>query len=109
MVFNGCNHMINGTLYASNLCPKCRGKNYYKDIAFDNNGHAILCDKEIKLQQEVLKIVDDPKFGNKFHQLWKISKKKSKTWHTTTSALMFHLCSLRRFSKLSVSWQSLRN
>ena len=70
LVFNGCDHMINGTLYNSNLCPKCRGKNYYKDIAFDTNGHAILCEKEIKLQQEVLKILDDPKYGNKFHQEW---------------------------------------
>jgi hypothetical protein len=69
-VFNGCNHIIDGTRYSSNNCPKCFGKNYYKDIAFDVDGKAVLCEGEIKLQQEVLKIMDDPKGGNKFHKEW---------------------------------------
>ena len=69
-VFNACNHVVNGERYTQNTCPLCKGKSYYKDIAFDNNGKAVLCTGEIKLQQEILKIMDDPKGGNKFHINW---------------------------------------
>lgn len=69
-VFNGCNHIVNNVQYTSVTCPKCYGKNYYKDIAFDATGKAILCEGDIKFQQEVLKIMDDPKGGNKFHKEW---------------------------------------
>ena len=69
-VFNACNHVVNGERYTQDTCPLCRGKSYYKDIAFDNSGKAVLCTGEIKLQQEVLKIMDDPKGGNKFHPNW---------------------------------------
>jgi hypothetical protein len=69
-VFNACNHVINGVKHTSSSCPVCNGKSYYKDIAFDISGKVVLCTGELKLQQEILKIMDDPKFGNKFHQNW---------------------------------------
>lgn len=70
MIFNGCNHIVNDIKYVSNQCPLCFGRNYYKDIAFDTSGLAITCEGEIKLQQEVLKIMSDPKGGNIFHKDW---------------------------------------
>ena len=69
-VFNACNHVVDNVKYEYNRCPLCNGKSYYKDIAFDNSGKAVLCTGELKLQQEILKIMDDPKYGNKFHQEW---------------------------------------
>lgn len=69
-IFNGCDHIVNKEQYLPETCPRCFGYNYYYDIALDSKGHAITCNNEIKLQQEVLKIMNDRKFGNKFHLDW---------------------------------------
>ena len=35
MIFNLCDHMINGEKYNIEDCPLCKGKSYYYDIAFN--------------------------------------------------------------------------
>ena len=69
MLFTACNHIINNVHYEANLCPRCRGYSYYYDISF-NDGQVVTCEGDIKLQQEVLKIMNDMKNGNKFHTDW---------------------------------------
>lgn len=69
-IFNGCNHVVNEIKYEAGHCPRCFGYNYYYDISFDNCGNVITCNKDIKLQQEVLKIMNDEKRGNLFHPEW---------------------------------------
>ena len=69
-MFNACNHLVDGITYDSQLCPKCYGKGYYFDICFDKNGDAITSSDDIKLQQEMLKVLIDEKFSNPFHSDW---------------------------------------
>lgn len=69
-LFNGCNHIIDGIKYQPDQCPKCNGKNFYYDMHFDISGKVVTCSSSVKLQQEVLKIMNDKKFGNKFHTQW---------------------------------------
>lgn len=67
------------------MCPKCLGKGYYYDIGFNKAGEAVLCSGTIKLQQEMLKIINDiykdnvffPNWGSELHNL--IGTKLSKT------------------------------
>lgn len=66
MIFNLCDHIIDGEKYAKEDCPLCLGKDYYYDIAFNEKGLVEMCGDEIKLQQEVLKILTDIKGGNRF-------------------------------------------
>lgn len=68
--FNYCDHIINGTAYEQSQCARCSGKGYYLDISFDINGHAILSAGNIKLQQEMLKVILDKKHKNPFQPLW---------------------------------------
>lgn len=67
---NACNHIVNDVTYDIQLCPKCYGKGYYFDIYFDEKGEAVLSEDEIKLQQEMLKIIIDHKYDNLFHEEW---------------------------------------
>lgn len=69
-MFNGCNHVIDGKRYKLEDCPLCNGFGLYYDICFDREGQVITCSKSTKLQQEVLKIINDKKFANKFHKEW---------------------------------------
>lgn len=69
-MFNLCDHMVEGEYYGNTYCPKCYGKNYYYDMCFDRDGKIITATGEIKLQQEVLKIINDKKGGNKFFPEW---------------------------------------
>lgn len=69
-MFNACDHIVNGTQYKSQLCPKCYGKSYYLDVHFDINGEAVLTNGSIKLQQEMLKVILDQKYMNAFHPRW---------------------------------------
>jgi len=69
-IFNACNHIVNNKKYDIANCPRCWGKGYYYDISFDEQGETIVCNSEIKLQQEVLKIMNDAQFSNIFHQFW---------------------------------------
>lgn len=69
-LFTACNHVINGETYSPGECPRCYGVNYYYDLTFDNEGKIITTNGEIKLQQEVLKIMNDKKGGNKFFTEW---------------------------------------
>ena len=55
--FNMCNHIIDNKYYDLYACPRCYGKSYYIDICFDNAGEAVLAQGDIKLQQEILKII----------------------------------------------------
>lgn len=66
MIFNLCDHIIDGEKYTKEDCPLCLGKDYYYDIAFNEKGLVEMCEDEIKLQQEVLKILTDIKGGNRF-------------------------------------------
>ena len=67
MIFNACNHKIDRVEYPALECPLCKGKGFYYDIAYDQRGRIVTCDNEIKLQQEILKILNDIKGGNLFH------------------------------------------
>lgn len=69
-IFNGCDHVIDNVMYEYNTCPRCYGYDFYYDIALDLNGRVITCEKDTKLQQEVLKIMNDEKRGNLFHLDW---------------------------------------
>ena len=86
MIFNLCDHVVNGEEYDVQDCPLCKGHGYYYDIAFNQKGEIELCENSIKLQQEVLKILTDIKGGNRFfpnygNELTKdtIGKKKNAT------------------------------
>lgn len=68
--FNACDHIVNDKTYDIQLCPKCYGKGYYFDVYFDNVGEIITSEDEIKLQQEMLKVIIDHKFNNLFHEDW---------------------------------------
>lgn len=68
--FNACDHIVGDKTYDIQLCPKCYGKGYYFDIYFDNSGKVITSEDEIKLQQEMLKVIIDHKFRNLFHEEW---------------------------------------
>ena len=68
--FNACNHTVNNKVYDIQLCPKCYGKGWYFDIYFDESGEAITSSNEIKLQQEMLKVIIDHKLDNLFHEEW---------------------------------------
>ena len=67
MIFNACNHKIDRVEYPALECPLCKGKGFYYDIAYEQRGRIVTCDNEIKLQQEILKILNDIKGGNPFH------------------------------------------
>lgn len=69
-MFTACNHIVNGENYNYRECPRCYGVNYYYDLTFDNEGKVITTNGEIKLQQEVLKIMNDKKNGNMFFLDW---------------------------------------
>lgn len=69
-LFTACNHIVNDQKYSPSACPRCYGVNYYYDLTFDNEGKIITTSGEIKLQQEVLKIMNDKKGGNKFFTEW---------------------------------------
>lgn len=69
-MFNICDHIINGEYYGNTCCPRCYGKNYYYDMCFDNEGKIVTASGSIKLQQEVLKIMNDKKEGNIFFPEW---------------------------------------
>lgn len=69
-MFTACNHIVNGKKYSQGACPRCYGVNYYYDLSFDNDGQVITSTGGIKLQQEVLKIMNDKKGGNKFFKEW---------------------------------------
>ena len=69
-LFTLCDHYTGGKQYAPEKCPKCGGKGYYYDISYDLNGHAKLVTGTIKLQQEMLKIINDVKGNNIFFKRW---------------------------------------
>lgn len=69
-MFTACNHIVNNEKYESSECPRCWGVNYYYDLTFNNEGEIITTEGEIKLQQEVLKIMNDKKGGNMFFLEW---------------------------------------
>jgi len=69
-LFHQCDHYVGGKQYAAPLCPRCLGKGYYYDISFDGSGKAITTSGTIKLQQEVLKAVNDIREDNLFFPRW---------------------------------------
>jgi hypothetical protein len=69
-MFCQCDHYSNGKQYTYDLCPKCLGKGYYYDISFDSTGNPVLATGTIKLQQEVLKIINDERGNNLFFDRW---------------------------------------
>ena len=69
-LFNGCDHLVDGVTYDLQKCPKCYGKGYYFDLWFDKDGQVITASDDIKLQQEMLKVLIDTKFKNLFHTNW---------------------------------------
>jgi len=68
--FNACNHTVGGKTYDISICPKCAGKGWYFDIYFDKTGEVVVSEDEIKLQQEMLKVVIEHKNSNLFHEKW---------------------------------------
>jgi hypothetical protein len=68
--FNACSHIVNNKTYDIELCPKCLGKGWYFDVYFDDSGEAITSSDEIKLQQEMLKVIIDHKYANLFNEKW---------------------------------------
>jgi len=69
-IFCMCDHCVNGKRYIIERCPRCLSKGYYYDIMFDRTGKAILISGTLKLQQEVLKIINDEKGNNVFFPQW---------------------------------------
>ena len=69
-IFTACNHIVNDIQYQSQFCPRCYSKGYYFDIYFDNKGATVTTTGELKLQQEMLKVLIDQKQGNVFHEVW---------------------------------------
>lgn len=68
--FCACDHIVDNKNYTRETCPRCYGKGYYVDIYFDTTGEAVLATGNIKLQQEILKIMIDQKYLNQFHPNW---------------------------------------
>ena len=68
--FTACSHVVNGTQFRYDLCPRCYGKGYYIDISFDAGGKAVVTGGPIKMQQEILKVLIDHKGSNPFHLNW---------------------------------------
>ena len=68
--FCACDHVVDNVVYRSDSCPRCYGNGYYLDVHIDNVGNAVLTTGEIKLQQEMLKIILDEKYKNLFHPQW---------------------------------------
>ena len=69
-IFTQCDHYTGGKQYIVERCPKCGGKGYYYDITYDLQGHANLITGTMKLQQEMLKIINDVKGNNPFYLRW---------------------------------------
>ena len=69
-IFTLCDHTTGGKVYSVDLCPKCLGKGYYYDIDFDLQGQAKLITGTQKLQQEVLKIINDERGNNLYFNRW---------------------------------------
>lgn len=69
-IFHQCDHVVGHKQHAAHLCPRCLGKGYYYDISFDEAGKAITTSGTIKLQQEVLKAVNDIRGDNLFFPNW---------------------------------------
>lgn len=69
-LLNACNHVVNNISYDIQQCPKCYGKGYYMDCYFDKQNNIITAEDDIKLQQEILKVIIDNKLGNPFHDNW---------------------------------------
>lgn len=69
-LFCQCDHYANHKQYSHDMCPKCKGNGYYYDITFDISGNPILATGTIKLQQEMLKIINDVKGNNKYYENW---------------------------------------
>ena len=69
-IFTQCDHFTGGKQYIVERCPKCGGKGYYYDITYDLQGHANLITGTMKLQQEMLKIINDVKGNNPFYLRW---------------------------------------
>ena len=68
--FTICNHIVDKKTYKQALCPRCRGVGYYLDIMFDTAGQVVTTDGEIKLQQEMLKVLLDEKGSDLFYPYW---------------------------------------
>lgn len=68
--FTACDHYVSGKQYREDMCPRCYGKGYYIDIMFDGSGKAITTNNEIKLQQELLKVLLDDKTSDLFFPHW---------------------------------------
>lgn len=68
--FNVCDHIVDKEVYVAQLCPRCYGNCYYLDCCFETDGSLITTSGSIKLQQEMLKIIIDEKYSNKFHYNW---------------------------------------
>ena len=69
-IFTLCDNYTGGKQYIPDRCPKCLGKGYYYDISYDLQGRAKLVTGTIKLQQEVLKIINDVKGDNPYFARW---------------------------------------
>lgn len=69
-MFCQCDHYANHKQYNYEMCPKCQGKGYYYDITFDFSGNPVLATGTIKLQQEMLKIINDVKGNNRYFPDW---------------------------------------
>lgn len=69
-IFTPCDHYTGGKQYIVDRCPKCLGKGYYYDIEFDLQGQAKLITGTQKLQQEVLKIINDERGNNLYFSRW---------------------------------------
>jgi len=69
-IFNVCDHIVDNKHYNSQLCPRCNGESWYFDIHFDPTGQSVLASGDIKLQQEILKVMLDEKYSNLFHPNW---------------------------------------
>ena len=68
--FCQCDHYANHKQYDYDLCPKCKGTGYYYDITFDVSGNPVLATGTIKLQQEMLKIINDVRGNNQYFERW---------------------------------------
>ena len=65
-----CDHYANHKQYNYDMCPKCQGRGYYYDITFDASGNPVLATGTIKLQQEMLKIINDVRGNNQYFERW---------------------------------------
>ena len=66
MIFNICDHNVDNVQYEENDCPLCHGTGVYYDFALDEKGKMVTCNNEIKLQQEIVRILSTKKKSNKF-------------------------------------------